>query len=429
MTEALAERQRLGVAVIELMAESGYEGLSAEAIAARAGIERTAFKRHFPDVHACVLQVYWEYTEAFTELVYAAFATEVRWRDGFRAAAYAAARYIRDNPQVVRFGTVQMFGAGLMAQAQRESHLQRMVDLIDAGRQELADPDSIGRNVAEGVLGSIYGQIVQEVQSGRGTRSAEDFVPDLMYLAVRPYLGHDIAREELSIPPPPEAEAGLGDGASIQPRTLMRQGVHVTLASRYGPPVSKVGPAGDDAALRLAKLPPGRHGLPREFVTQNQRDRLAAGTIAVVAERGFNAATITQICAAAGVSRRTFYAYFSSKEECFFAAYDTIAEHLRVATDAATAAAGRVAGPGRRQARRDPRVPRRQSRSRPLLPDRPAAGRGGGRRALPDGDGQGGRLPMRGDAATARDQGPFRGDRGLVDRRHGRARRTQGQRR
>jgi AcrR family transcriptional regulator len=97
--------------------------------------------------------------------------------------------------------------------------------------------------------------------------------------------------------------------------------------------VSKRAGAGDDPALRLARLPPGRHGLPREFVTQNQRDRLAAGTIAVVAERGLNEATITQICAAAGVSRRTFYSYFSSKEECFFAAYDTIAEHLKIATD------------------------------------------------------------------------------------------------
>jgi AcrR family transcriptional regulator len=94
---------------------------------------------------------------------------------------------------------------------------------------------------------------------------------------------------------------------------------------------------GDDAVLRLARLPPGRHGLPREFVAQNQRDRLAAGIIATVAERGLNEATITQISAAAGVSRRTFYAYFSSKEECFFAAYDTIVKHVRIAANAAAA--------------------------------------------------------------------------------------------
>jgi AcrR family transcriptional regulator len=92
----------------------------------------------------------------------------------------------------------------------------------------------------------------------------------------------------------------------------------------------------DQGSIRLARLPPGRHGLPREFVTRNQRERLAAGTIAAVAERGFNETTITQICAAAGVSRRTFYTYFSSKEECYLAAGATIVEHLRIAAEASS---------------------------------------------------------------------------------------------
>jgi len=95
----------------------------------------------------------------------------------------------------------------------------------------------------------------------------------------------------------------------------------------------------EDLALRLARLPPGRHGLPREFVARNQRDRLAAGMIAVVAERGLNAATIAGICAAAGVSRRTFYTYFSSKEECFLATYGTIVAYLRDAAAEASAEA------------------------------------------------------------------------------------------
>lgn len=54
--------------------------------------------------------------------------------------------------------------------------------------------------------------------------------------------------------------------------------------------------------------------------------------IAVVAERGYHDATITQITAAAGVSRRTFYSYFSSKEECYFATYDVISSHIRERT-------------------------------------------------------------------------------------------------
>ena len=107
-------------------------------------------------------------------------------------------------------------------------------------------------------------------------------------------------------------------------------------SSRYRPRVAKGKQAGEDPAPGLARLPPGRHGLSREFVAKNQRDRLTAGMIATVAEHGFHEATITQIAAAAGVSRRTFYGYFSSQEECFFDTFGQVADHL----EAAMASAG-----------------------------------------------------------------------------------------
>jgi AcrR family transcriptional regulator len=94
-----------------------------------------------------------------------------------------------------------------------------------------------------------------------------------------------------------------------------------------------------DPARWLARLPPGRHGLAREFVIQNQRGRIAAGIIASVAERGYQETTISQIAAAAGVSRRTFYGYFASKQECFLDTFDLIVEHLRAAAGEAAAEA------------------------------------------------------------------------------------------
>jgi AcrR family transcriptional regulator len=78
----------------------------------------------------------------------------------------------------------------------------------------------------------------------------------------------------------------------------------------------------------LPRLPPGRHGLPREFVTENQRQRLAGGAIQTVAEVGYHAATVSQISAAAGVSRRTLYGYFPSKAECVFDTYELVTEFL-----------------------------------------------------------------------------------------------------
>jgi AcrR family transcriptional regulator len=97
------------------------------------------------------------------------------------------------------------------------------------------------------------------------------------------------------------------------------------------------GKGNDPEGGPLGRLPSGRHGLSREFVVRNQRDRLTAGMIRAVAENGYHEATISQITEAAGVSRRTFYTYFKSKEECFFDTYEIIAEGLReLARDAAS---------------------------------------------------------------------------------------------
>jgi AcrR family transcriptional regulator len=83
-----------------------------------------------------------------------------------------------------------------------------------------------------------------------------------------------------------------------------------------------------DYPPELSRLPPGRHGLPREFVVHNQRERLIAGLAEAVAENGYASTTIAHITRHAAVSRRTFYEHFSSKDECFVAAYDTVMEEL-----------------------------------------------------------------------------------------------------
>ncbi len=196
-------RARIHKATVDIVYEGGYETLTVEAVVERAGIERTDFDRLFAGREDLYIGLFEDVATKFEAEVMAAFEEHEEWRDGLRACAYAAARHIRERPREVTFGVLRMYDAGELAQAYREVQLQRMVDLIDRGRQELDDPDSIGRGVAEGVIGSIYGVLVKQLQGGRGVSSAESFVPDLMYMAVRPYLGHKVAREELSLPAPP----------------------------------------------------------------------------------------------------------------------------------------------------------------------------------------------------------------------------------
>jgi AcrR family transcriptional regulator len=77
---------------------------------------------------------------------------------------------------------------------------------------------------------------------------------------------------------------------------------------------------GAEPAAAAPRLPAGRHGLPREFVVQNQRERIATALVDTVAERGYNATTVAHITKAASVSRRTFYEHFADKEACLWRA-------------------------------------------------------------------------------------------------------------
>ncbi|HET9163111.1 MAG TPA: TetR/AcrR family transcriptional regulator [Solirubrobacterales bacterium] len=196
-------RQRIAAAMVELVVEQGYGATTVAQLLERARVSRAELRRLFAGKQACFLAVYDEIAESFTGEVLTAFGREEAWRDGLRAAAYAAARWVAAHPREARYATVETMMAGEFAVARREATLRRFVDLVDTGRGQLEDPDSVSRAMAEGVVGGILGTLTKNMR--RGTRARpKDFVPELMFLAVRPYLGLAVAREELSIPPPPE---------------------------------------------------------------------------------------------------------------------------------------------------------------------------------------------------------------------------------
>jgi AcrR family transcriptional regulator len=77
--------------------------------------------------------------------------------------------------------------------------------------------------------------------------------------------------------------------------------------------------------LRVRRLRPG-YRLPRESVERNRRWRLLGSRVAVVAERGYEATTVSHVVEVSGVSRTAFYRLFANQEECFVAAVDEILE-------------------------------------------------------------------------------------------------------
>lgn len=188
-------------AMLDLVFEHGYDGVTVEAIVARAGGDLPEFERHFPSKQDCAVAVLEELAENNLRVVRGAFDREARWPDSLRAAAYAHLRWILDNPKKMRFGLLEVLWAGEMTSALRDNLFRSYIEMVDAGREVAPDPGAIPAYTAEGVVGSITQVVVRNMgKPGGGDLLSQ--VPEMMYLAVKPYLGEEAARRELTIAPP-----------------------------------------------------------------------------------------------------------------------------------------------------------------------------------------------------------------------------------
>jgi AcrR family transcriptional regulator len=151
-----------------------------------------------------------EFKEALAEFfrrVMPAFAAESTWREQIRGVAYTVFDFVHEDRERARLMLVDTLAAGEQATVMREQGLELLVELIDQGRNELEDPDSVSRATAEAIAGTVHRQIRVAVQSDR---VVPELVPKLLYNVVLPYCGAEAAKEELTRPRP--SGTGLSSG-------------------------------------------------------------------------------------------------------------------------------------------------------------------------------------------------------------------------
>ncbi len=135
------------------------------------------------------------------------YAAAPAWRDGIRAVVYELRRFLLEDPVRAREMVLEAPFGDERARTVREQGIAGLTALIDLGRTELSDSDSIPPTVAAITAGAVYNRMHQGVEAGPQALTVE-LVRELMYAVVLPYRGLDAAIEELSIPPPrPEEPA------------------------------------------------------------------------------------------------------------------------------------------------------------------------------------------------------------------------------
>jgi AcrR family transcriptional regulator len=185
---AASQRMRLLEAVVEAVAEKGYQETRVTDIIARAGVSRKTFYEHFDEKEECFLAAYELEVSQIVETAAGAFAGEGPrpWPEQLRDGVRAFLRYLAEHPAAARVCIVDVMGAGKKAIDRRDAALRSFTYFVDAGRSE-ADHEVPGR-LALAILGGGYELIAAELIHGSAA-NLDRLAPDLVYLMTLPFLG------------------------------------------------------------------------------------------------------------------------------------------------------------------------------------------------------------------------------------------------
>ena len=191
------------LALVEVVCERGFENTRAEDVIARAGADLEEFFSRFADLEDCAIQAFEGFIADFEWRVGSAYFAFSDWRTSLRAAGYEAADWITDHPDLAQFGAVEVLKAkNEMLRVRREEVLSYPARLIDQGRLEAPDPGAVPEAAPLMAIGSVVQLLTHRLQTGEDL-DAFATVPQLLYMATRPYVGEELAREELTLPRPP----------------------------------------------------------------------------------------------------------------------------------------------------------------------------------------------------------------------------------
>jgi AcrR family transcriptional regulator len=192
----------ISLALTDLIYEWGYEAVTEQAIVDRAGATMSEFHRRFVDKLDCTIKTVDAAAQDFEWMVETAYASGGDWREGMRAAAWAVADHI-DERQAFTYVLVVglMQTKSEMLRVVREECLMYGAKVIERGRAEAPDPAAVPAGAAMVAMGSIAQLLTHRLQKGVDLELRAT-VPQMLYLSIRPYLGEEVAREELHAPRP-----------------------------------------------------------------------------------------------------------------------------------------------------------------------------------------------------------------------------------
>jgi hypothetical protein len=144
----------------------------------------------------------WDRLEAgFLSRIRGAYAGSGDWRDRLRAAATETVRLVEAHPEQARFMVIETLAADEAGPLRQQAFLSRVGALLNDIPAQLEDPDAVAPLTSDWVVRIFFDRVYRSLSTGNPA-DLRPHLPQMMFLAVSAYLGTDLGRAELRIPPP-----------------------------------------------------------------------------------------------------------------------------------------------------------------------------------------------------------------------------------
>ncbi|HWX44958.1 MAG TPA: MarR family transcriptional regulator [Solirubrobacteraceae bacterium] len=182
------------------VSDRGLGSVTLADVAALAGVSPRRVRELYGDLEECLLGAFDWGSERALAVMAEAYAQEIRWVDGTRAALAALLALVEQEPDLARLWIVYSLGAGPRVLRRRAEAITALCEYVDLGRRESAsrlEPPAI---TAEGVVGALLA-VLQARLLAPDPEPPTELLGELMSLLLLPYMGSAAAKRELARPP------------------------------------------------------------------------------------------------------------------------------------------------------------------------------------------------------------------------------------
>jgi AcrR family transcriptional regulator len=187
------QRRRILAALVETVAERGYNQTTVAQLTAAASVSRQTFYEHFDSRETCFCAAYDTAIARIDALVVEAVLAEVTWPEQVAAALRALLRFLAAHPDLARLCFVEAPAAGEATAAQRDQDSERFVALLAAGRRHYAAARDPGEGTEEALVGGVTTLVTRRILAGEA-EELPHFAAELIEFTLAPYLGAEDAR-------------------------------------------------------------------------------------------------------------------------------------------------------------------------------------------------------------------------------------------